>query len=169
MLHNYLLNLSIKDTNMKMVLLASLLILLASPITDAKEKHTLNNKSYQVGQVWAYKTRKAESNSRLYIVKVDSDAKLKTIYHIYIDKVAIKNPYIRDGGIQNVLPHAPVSKATLDASVTQLISVKASPLPDITEGYKAWKDEYSKGEAGVFTISVSDILKYIEKAVSAKS
>ena len=63
-----------------------------------------------------------------------------------------------------VLPHVPVSKQTLDESVTALIESNANPLPDVTEGYKQWK----KAKGGVFTITVAEIIQLAEDAISGK-
>lgn len=120
--------------------------------------------NFEAGQVWQYKTRSGESDSRLYIVKVDSWPNGEKIYHIYANKLKIKNPMLA-GGIQTELPHAPVSEQTLKLSATRL-QRKAGALPDIAEGYNAWKEQYDQGEAGVFTISVSEIITLIEGVVT---
>lgn len=119
---------------------------------------------FEVGQVWRYKTRPGESDSRLYIVKVDSWPNGERIFHVYADKLKIKNPMLA-GGVQTELPHAPVSEKTLRLSVMRLQN-QTGALPDISEGYGVWKDEYDKGGAGVFTISVSEILTLIEGVVT---
>lgn len=59
---------------------------------------TIEAAEYNVGQIWKYQTRENESSSQIYIVRIDTDKKLINIYHIYVDGVKIKNPYI-DGGI----------------------------------------------------------------------
>jgi hypothetical protein len=123
---------------------------------------------YSAGQVWGYQTRPGEQESRLYIVKTDRDKTLGTIYHIYVDGIAIKNPHMPGGGVQTCLPHSPVSAETLDASVTELLERHRGEMPDISEGYGVWKEGYDKGEAGVFTIPVAEIIAYIEDIVSGK-
>ena len=67
---------------------------------------------FKVGQIWEYKTRPSEEASRLYIVKIESWPNGEKIFHIYADKLKIKNPML-SGGFQTVLPHAPVSEKTL--------------------------------------------------------
>ena len=122
---------------------------------------------FEAGQVWMYKTRVGESDSRLYIVRVDVWPNGKRIFHIHVDKLEIKNPLMA-GGIQTDLPHAPVSEETLRKSVTRLQKYAGS-LPDIAEGYAAWKHEYDQGGAGVFTISVPEIITLVEDAVNQHS
>lgn len=120
--------------------------------------------NFEAGQVWQYKTRPGESDSRLYIVKVESWPNGERIFHVYADKLKIKNRMLA-GGVQTELPHAPVSEQTLKLSVTRL-QRKTSALPDIAEGYGAWKEQYDQGGAGVFTISVSEIITLIEGVVT---
>ncbi|MGF1528498.1 MAG: hypothetical protein ACFCBW_17115 [Candidatus Competibacterales bacterium] len=91
------------------------------------------------------------------------DAEDDLIYHIFVDGVAIKNPHI-EGGVQDVLPHAPVDEKTLELSLIKLTGT-ANQLPDISEGYSVWKEAFDSGEGGVFNISVSQIIEYIEQVV----
>ncbi len=118
---------------------------------------------YVIGQVWEYKTREGEAGSRLYIVHIEEHEKIGKIYHIFVDGVAIRNPHI-DGGVQDVLPHAPVDEKTLELSLIKLTGT-TSQLPDISEGYGVWKEAFDSGEGGVFNIPVSQIIEYIEQVV----
>lgn len=118
---------------------------------------------YAIGQVWEYKTREGEVRSRLYIVHIDDHEKIGKIYHIFVDGVAIKNPHI-EGGVQRVLPHAPVDGKTLELSLTKMVGTTEN-LPDISEGYSIWKEAFDSGEGGIFNISVSKIIEYIEQVV----
>ena len=119
---------------------------------------------YKPGQVWKYKTRAGEEGSLIYVVKVDAEKGHGSIYHIYVDGLRIRNPHL-SGGIQSELPHAPVDKSTLDASVTELVRDKKQ-IPDISGGYATWREAFDAGEAGVFNIPVAKIIDYIEQAIS---
>jgi hypothetical protein len=116
------------------------------------------------GQLWNYKTRKGEEGSQVLINKVETDAKLGKIFHISVSGVKVKNPKIA-GGFSTDLPHFPVSEETLKKSLTKL-KAKSQPNPDYYEGYKTWKSAFDKGEAGVFTIDVADIVGVVEKAIN---
>lgn len=118
---------------------------------------------YAVGQIWEYKTRKEEEGSRIYISHIDQHDKLGKIYHIYIDGVKIRNRHIA-GGIQFELSHAPVDETTLNLSLTKLAG-ETDKLPDISEGYEVWKEAFDAGEGGVFSISISQLIQYIEEIV----
>ena len=123
---------------------------------------------YKVGQVWNYTTRQGEEGSRIFIVRADPNEKLGTIYHIYIDGLKITNPHL-DSGTQDNLPHSPVSEKTLDQSVTTLVFDSAPDLPDVSKGYQAWKEAFDRGEAGIFSLPVSQIIQHIEDVVSSKT
>ena len=121
---------------------------------------------YEEGQVWRYETREGEVDSRLYIVRTDELPTGDLIYHVAVDGVAIRNPQIA-GGVQTDLPHAPVGRETLDASVTEL-EREGAEMPDISEGYTAWREAFDAGEGGFFTVSVAEILDFIEQAVAPR-
>ncbi len=122
---------------------------------------------YAIGQVWEYKTREKEELSRLYIVHIDEDEQIGKIYHIFVDGLLIKNPHI-NGGFQDNLPHAPVDQTTLELSLTRLINT-TKELPDISDGYAVWREAFDSGHGGVFNISISQIIDYIEQAIVQNS
>ncbi len=134
----------------------------------AKIETPMEETKYKVGQVWNYSTREGEEGSRIFIVRADANEKLGTIYHIYVDGLKIKNPHV-DSGVQDHLPHSPVSEKTLDESVTTLANDSAPDLPDVSEGYQTWKEAFDKGQGGIFTIPVSQIIQYIEDIVTGKA
>lgn len=116
---------------------------------------------YTVGQAWNYKTREGEESSKLIIVKIDDDSKFGKIYHLHIEGIKLKSP----NGIQNNLPHSPVSQKTLDSSVTTLAETRQS-LPDIAEGYEYWKQAFDSGRGGIFDIPVAKIIEYVEETIN---
>jgi hypothetical protein len=119
---------------------------------------------YEVGQIWQYETRKGEEKSLLYIVRIDEIENYGKIYHIYVDRLEVKNPHSKTG-FQTELPHAPVDEQTLNESVIKLVKNSAE-LPDISEGYGYWREAFDSGQGGVFTISVKDIVQLIEEAAN---
>jgi hypothetical protein len=123
-----------------------------------------NATEYSEGQVWSYKTRSGEENSTVLINKIELNEKLGKIYHISLNEVKVKNPHIA-GGLSSDLPHFPVSEETLKKSLTKHIGNRA-PNPDYIEGYNTWKAAFDAGEAGIFTISVSEIVEFIEQTIN---
>ena len=124
--------------------------------TQCSEKTT-----YKVGQEWSYKTRQGEENSTLKILKIEEYPKEEQVIHISIDQIKMENPHSKEGIVEE-LSHIPISKEALDMSVTNLKNEK-SQLPDFNDGYNYWKKEFDKGNAGVFSISVSEIVSGMEK------
>ena len=120
---------------------------------------------FEAGQVWAYKHRPGEAESRLYIVRVDEDETYGRIYHCFVDGLAVRHPNVV-GGVQKFLPHLPVTARSLDESVTELLESGVGYLPDISSSYEAWKAGYLDGEAGVFDKPIADIVQSIEDLVN---
>jgi hypothetical protein len=141
-------------TNKMYTLLAALLWSLSSSTLSATSE-------FAVGQVWAYNTRPGEEQSTLVIDKVEDDTKLGRIYHISVSGIQIKvgvNTFARE------LPHLPVSLGTLKMSCTTLVG-QAPPNPNYLPGYRLWKEAHDAGHAGVYTISVADIVAVTEKTL----
>ena len=101
-------------------------------------------------------------------MRAEPNAKLGTIYHICVGGLKILNPH-KDSGTQDNLPHSPVSKKTLDESVTTLAIEHTDDLPDISKGYSTWKEAFDNGEGGIFTIPVKQIIQYIEDIVTGNA
>jgi hypothetical protein len=120
--------------------------------------------NYQEGQVWTYHTRPNEQASTLLINKIEPDARLGFIYHISVSDVQVKNQHVA-GGVEHSLPHFPVATKTLESSVTKLLGTSAVN-PSDYDGYKTWKQEFDAGRAGIFTITVAEIVDVIETAVN---
>ena len=123
-----------------------------------------NAADFAKGQVWAYKTRPGEESSMLLINKVESHPKLGKIFHISLSGVKVKNPHFA-GGVTSELPHFPVSQTTLEKSVTKLLR-KSQPNAEYVEGYKEWKRAFDQGKAGIFTITVLEIVDVVETTVN---
>jgi hypothetical protein len=114
---------------------------------------------YAAGQVWEYKTRPGDEGSLLKIQQIDNDlalAKVRPVFHISIIGFHLANPRMTPA-----LPHAPVTKAVLDQSVTQLSSSDAI-FPDALAAIAEWR--HAKG--GVFAISVAEIVGLMDTSTA---
>lgn len=118
---------------------------------------------YAPGQVWTYKTRKGEEDSRLTVCQVDVDDELGTIIHVFISNVAIKCDDAPDGLVKNI-HHSPYSEAAIDESVLEL-EAEDVELPDFRDGYRQWREVFEKEEAGIFSLVVSDGVDVMEEAM----
>ncbi|MEN3748479.1 hypothetical protein TPR58_14985 [Sphingomonas sp. HF-S3] len=128
-----------------------LLALLLAPFQSAPERA-----DYAVGQVWEYRTRPGEEGSLLSIRHAEKDPRGEPIYHIAIIGLKV---HADDRAIEE-LPHLPVSRKTLDASVIRL-ATRTATFPDGSEGIATWRE--AKG--GVFTISVAEIVETLEASL----
>jgi|SRR6185369_13255437 len=122
---------------------------------------------FSEGQVWAYKTRLGEDSSTLLIQKVEANTAIGPIFHISILDVRIRNSQAAEG-ITTEMSHAPVTRQTLDQSCTRLVGRGTSD-ERYLDGYAEWKRSFDAGDAGVFTISVAEIVAGIETAINGGS
>lgn len=120
---------------------------------------------YRVGQEWNYKTRPGEENSILKILKIEEYSASGKVIHISINGLKMKNPHHPEG-IADKISHLPITEEALDKSVIR-IKNDTRQMPDSieTDGYSYWKKEFDKGNAGVFSIPVSEIVNVMEKSI----
>lgn len=112
---------------------------------------------YAVGQVWEYRTRPQDSGSLIKIQRIEDGGKIGRIYHISIVGLTFPGAQARE----SILMHSPISRQTLDSSVTVLSNVQRD-WPDVTDGIAEWRE--AKG--GVFTISIAEIVALTEQVMS---
>lgn len=142
----------------KFQILLTLFIFLS--LTNCKHSETTK---YSVGQEWNYKTRKGEENSTLKILKIEEYPKHGKVIHISIGGLKVGNPDV-EKGFAKEFTHIPITEEALDKSVTDLKNEKVK-LPDSIDGYSYWKKEFDQGIAGVFSISVSEIIDLMEESI----
>lgn len=114
---------------------------------------------YAEGQVWEYRTRPADAGSLIKIQNIEAwpgAPERGPIYHITIVGLRVNS----GTAVTNLIQHAPVSRQSLDASVTRL-SASWQEFPSADAGIKEWRE--AKG--GVFTISVAQIVEMHEQTM----
>jgi hypothetical protein len=112
-----------------------------------------------VGQVWRYRTRPNEGGSTLIIVKKECYPRIQEVFHIQVRDVRLVNQ--RGDCVCENLSHVPVGPETLRRSLLQLVRGNEE-LPDISEGYAIWREAFDNGKAGVYSISIAEILDIVE-------
>jgi hypothetical protein len=122
--------------------------------------------NFTAGQVWAYRARPGEEMSRLLIDKVEDDPRLGRIYHISITGVHIGRPGASVHFVSE-LPHLPVSEKTLTLSCTTLVG-SSEPNPRYLDGYQLWRKAFEAGHAGVYTISVAEIVETTDRTLQGQ-
>jgi hypothetical protein len=75
----------------------------------------------------------------------------------------VGNPDVEKGFAEE-LTHIPISEKALNGSVTELKNEKVK-LPNKIDGYDYWKKEFDQGIAGVFSISMFEIVDLMEKSI----
>lgn len=112
----------------------------------------------QAGQVWTYRTRQGEEQSRLQVLVAETDPERGEVVHVRVGDVRVANPAAARGSA-TWIGHVPMNREAFDRSVLNLVDTTADS-PDL-EGYEVWRDE----GGGVFTEPLAQILSYIEEAL----
>lgn len=116
------------------------------------------SQKFSAGQIWRYENRPGEDASRVIIGKVEQAAEIGTIIHVKIIGLSLKG----QGETASVITHAPVAEAQVAASVVELTDEVAN-LDGLDDGYASWCSAFLAGKAGVFTITLSEIVEYMER------
>lgn len=132
--------------------------------SDKPESKQNNEEEFKAGQLWNYHTRPGEENSRLMILKVERYEAQGVVIHIALKGLRIANPN-DPGKLMEEAGHIPFSKEAILNSVTNLDS-EGNALPDFMEGYLQWKQAFDAKKAGVFSVNVSEAVKFLEEAMS---
>jgi hypothetical protein len=116
---------------------------------------------YRVGQVWRYQTRPGEEASRAIIGRIERIEGIGIVVHVKLTGLELRGPQ----GVASVTFHAPVAEPQLSASVTELTEERGD-LDGFAEGYAKWRAAYRDGKAGVFTLTLFEILETMEQALN---
>jgi hypothetical protein len=120
---------------------------------------------YAEGQVWTYDHRPGEDGSRVVIRKIGVEPEDGEVFHVSILGVKLRNHRV-PGGAQPAMHHAAVLRTTLDKSLREP-TLTSDEDTTWENGYAVWRQAYDNGDAGVFELSVAEILGYIEMVVAA--
>ena len=121
---------------------------------------------YAAGQVWKYRHRPGEDGSRITILRIDTEPVYGNIVHIAVNGLSIQSPQAPEGYIR-AMSHLPFAEDAIDQSVTEL--VETLPEPPATEGYAVWREAFEKGEAGVFTAPLGQLVASLEQSMNQQS
>jgi hypothetical protein len=121
--------------------------------------------TFDVGQIWVYRARPGEPESRVLICRVESDDKLGRIVHIQVNGLRLKNKHAA-GGYSDNIAHMPYSEDALKRCVTVVDSRTASLPASFEEGYKEWRQAFDEGKAGVWTLPLDEAISTMEEAMN---
>ena len=131
----------------RLFLLIQIILVTSMQLACAKESFV----EIEAGQVWAIESDEF-SNARVIIQKIALDHPDKPAVHISI----IGPFFLENGKIVPVLGHVPISESALVKSLTIESTAERDFKRLFHEGYTVWAETE---EAGVYSISVHDILK----------
>ena len=155
---------------LKFVLMKSILILLLFTVLLSCNRQSkimlidTTDSKFKVGQVWKYKTRPNEENSRLTIAKVENEPKNGNIIHITVTNLKIKNPHA-SSGYTDLIGRMPLAESAVAESATEL----SNEMPDLSsykEGYQDWREAFDNGRGGIWTLPVSECVAAMEEVVN---
>lgn len=119
---------------------------------------------YAAGQLWRCAGRAADETPMLLINQVDAHPLGGEIFHIALHGIRIKNPRLPTG-LMTRLAHLPVTRRTLDISVTGFERLQA-PGSEYHQGYAEWKRAFDANQAGAFGVAVAEILEIVERGLN---
>jgi hypothetical protein len=130
---------------------------------EPKSTKDFQDDKFKVGQIWKYNTRQDEENSTMTILKVEKYDSVGVVIHVYVNGLKLKSSQ-GPGGFYDEIGHLPLSKEAILKSVTTLVS-EDNELPDFKDGYNDWKEAFDNKKAGIFSIILSDAVKYVEETM----
>jgi len=137
--------------------LLKLALVTIATMLGAQADATPSAQAYAAGQVWEYRSRPQDTGSLIKIWQVEN-ASTGPIYHIGLS--GIKPAVINDQIYTFNFVHLPMSKQSLDQSVTRQSTSKAEFVP-IESGIAEWRS----ANGGVFTISIAQALDFAESTI----
>jgi len=64
-----------------------------------------------------------------------------------------------------MIGHLPYAESAVDQSVIELVAENVD-VPAFAEGYEVWKEDFDKGEAGIFTAPVAQVIGALEQGMN---
>jgi hypothetical protein len=112
------------------------------------------------GQVWSYKSRAAESDSEARVIKIDGFG-----VHISLNNLKVVNPQTCSG-YSSEISHFPMGLKAFEDSVIELKRIDEHFEEDYLSGFDVWLVENTNGDAGYFTVSIREAVKFIEDTLT---
>jgi hypothetical protein len=113
------------------------------------------------GQVWEYRSRPGEESSSLTVIDVEDIGVGVRVIHVALD--GLKRKSKQTGKIKEwFISHTPIDQNVLKPSLIKVISHKSCV---INEGLQYWREEYKKGEAGVWSVDITMVIDITEESL----
>lgn len=117
--------------------------------------------TFAPGQRWAYRTRPGEEGSTLVVLRRETVGG-EALLHVQLQGLRLPSPLI-ESGFTTTIGHLPIREAEVRQSVTGLLEEGVTA--EGGGGYETWRAAHARGEAGFFTLPVSQIVTLMEEAV----
>lgn len=115
--------------------------------------------TYEVGQVWTYKTRPQEKASTLQVLVIDNSSKMGPVIFVGLKDVRVMHP---SGKILSSMSPLPFTKEALDQSVLKVVG-KTDKLMSASFGYQKWKEAQLAGKKPpTYVKPVADVVNALE-------
>ncbi len=115
--------------------------------------------TYEVGQVWSYKTRPQEKSSTLMVLRIDNTSKLGQVVFVGLKDVRLLHP---SGKVVSSMAPLPFTKDALDQSVIKVVG-KTDKLMNSSFGYQKWKEaQFAGKKPPTYVKPVAEIVNGLE-------
>jgi len=101
--------------------------------------------NFEVGQLWTCKAPDNEKLHNLLVVSAEELDEQKIVGIAVVDSEMGDSPFM------------PFSQQAIEDSVLDLVQSNID-IADFVEGYEYWKELFIEGEAGVYNLSVDEVL-----------
>lgn len=148
----------------KLIVAIALASLLGACATGPALPERTSSPQFRIGQVWRYQTRPGEGASRVIIGRIERIEGIGRVVHVKLTDLKLMSS-AAPGSIATILFHVPMREDWLAYSLTELTPERGD-LAGFAEGYGTWLAAYRRGEAGVFTIPISEVVTSMEQALT---
>lgn len=124
--------------------------------------------NFQPGQVWRYRTRTCEPESRATVMRVDS-LRGQVVVSFALDNLKLGSSATPGAGTDRI-GFVPLSERAAVESVLQLLREGAA-LPNLEtfeEGYAEWRAAAEEGKAGFYTAPLMNVLQTLDDGLRGR-
>ncbi|MDF2516651.1 MAG: hypothetical protein K0R59_1947 [Sphingobacterium sp.] len=126
-------------------------------MTWLQKENNINMKTIKSGQIWTYKTRVNEIDSKVAVLAIEKGIDGQNIIHVKIDNLRLFDSY--NNLVSDRIDHLPISERAFLESVLKVV---AQGYFSLGEGYYLWKSDFDLGKGGIWDINLEQVISSIE-------
>lgn len=112
----------------------------------------------------AFQVALADCTAVVIVGDIDDDTRAGSVVSVSIADIT---PPVLHGYLNRLL-HLPFEREAFELSALEAIGDR--PLPQgFADAYRQWRDPFDKGEAGIFTLPVEEVLPVLFEALSQRA